>query len=63
MIVKLVTEQHHLEFESLKGGCRDSSESTYVQVPHCWKSHAPVHIISFLCNAFVFCVNIFKKAV
>ena len=27
MIVKLLTE-HHLEFLSLKGGCRGSSEST-----------------------------------
>ena len=29
MIVKLLTE-HHLELLSLKGGCRDSSESTLV---------------------------------
>ena len=29
MIVKLLTE-HHLEFLSLKGGCRGSSESTLV---------------------------------
>ena len=29
MIVKLLTE-HHLEFLSLKGGCRDSSEPTHV---------------------------------
>ena len=39
MSVKLLTE-HHLEFLSLKGGCRDSSESTLVKMPHCWKSHA-----------------------
>ena len=39
MIVKLLTE-HHLEFLSLKGGCRGSSESTLVKIPHCWKSHA-----------------------
>ena len=38
MIVKLLTE-HHLEFLSLKGGCRGSSESTLVKMPHCWKSH------------------------
>ena len=37
MIVKLLTE-HHLEFLSLKGGCRGSSESTHVKMPHCWKS-------------------------
>ena len=39
MIVKLLTE-HHLEFLSLKGGCTDSSESTHVKMPHCWRSHA-----------------------
>ena len=43
MIVKLLTE-HHLEFLSLKGGCWGSSESTYVKMPHCWKSHALSHI-------------------
>ena len=37
MIVKLLTE-HHLEFLSLKGGCRGLSESTLVKMPHCWKS-------------------------
>ena len=31
MIVKLLTE-HHLEFLSLKGGCRASSESTLVKL-------------------------------
>ena len=39
MIVKLLTE-HHLEFLSLKGGCRGSSESTLVKMSNCWKSHA-----------------------
>ena len=39
MIVKLLTE-HHLEFLSLKGGCRGLSESTHVKIQHCWKSHA-----------------------
>ena len=39
MIVKLLTE-HHLEFLSLKRGCRGSSESTHVKMPYCWKSHA-----------------------
>ena len=42
MIVKLLTEQH-LEFLSLKGGCRGSSESTHVKMPHCWKSNAMAH--------------------
>ena len=39
MIVKLMTD-HHLEFLSLKGGCRGSSESTHVKIPHSWKSQA-----------------------
>ena len=43
MIVKLLTE-HLLEFLSLKGGYRGSSESTHVKIPHCWKSHATAHI-------------------
>ena len=46
MIVKLLTE-HHLEFLSLKGGCRGSSESTHVKMSNCWKSHALAQI---LCN-------------
>ena len=44
MIVKLLTE-HHLEFLSLNGGFRGSSESTHVKMPHCWKSHALAQII------------------
>ena len=44
MIVNLLAE-HHLEFLSLKGGCRGSSESTHVKMPHCWKSHAEAQII------------------
>ena len=43
MIVKLLTE-HHLEFLSLKGGCRGSFESTLVKMSNCWKSHAAAHI-------------------
>ena len=45
MIVKLLTE-HHLEFLSLKEGCRGLSESTHVKMAHCWKSHAHAHIMS-----------------
>ena len=44
MIVKPLPE-HHLEFLRLKGGCRGSSESTLVKMPHCWKSHATAHIL------------------
>ena len=42
MNVKLMTK-HHLEFQSLKGGCTGSSESTLVKMPHCWKSHVAAH--------------------
>ena len=45
MSVKLLTE-HHLEFLSLKGGCTGSSESTFVKMPHCWKSHVMAQINS-----------------
>ena len=44
MIVKLLNE-HRLEFLSLTGGCTDSSESTLVAMPHCWKSHALAQMI------------------
>ena len=44
MIVKLLVE-HHLEFLSLNGGCRGSSESTLVKMSNCWKSHAAAHMI------------------
>ena len=47
MIVKLLTE-HHLEFLSLEGGCRGSSESTLVKMSNCWKSHAGAHMLSRL---------------
>ena len=45
MIIQLLTE-NHLEFLSLKAGCRGSSESTLVKMSNCWKSHAAAHIIS-----------------
>ena len=47
MIVKLLTE-YHLEFLCLNGGCRGSSDSTYIKMPHCWKSHALAHICKYL---------------
>ena len=43
MIVELLTE-HHLEFLSLKGGCKGSSESTLVKMPHYWNSRALAHM-------------------
>ena len=44
MIVKLLIE-YHLEFLSLKGDCRGSSESTHVKMPHCWKFYALAQIL------------------
>ena len=52
MIVKLLTE-HHLEFLSLKGGCRGSSESTHVKKPHCLKSHTLTKETSFTALSLV----------
>ena len=43
MIVKLLTE-HHLEFLSLKGDWRGSSESTHLKMSNRWKSHALAQI-------------------
>ena len=36
---------YHLEFQSLKGGCKGSYESTLVKMPHCWKSHVAAHLV------------------
>ena len=44
MSVRLLTD-HHLEFLSLKGDYTGSSESTLVEMPHCWKSHVVAHIL------------------
>ena len=44
MIVKLLAE-HHLEFLSLKGGWRGSSESTLVKMSNSWKSHAAAQFL------------------
>ena len=44
MIVKLLTKRH-LEFLSLKGGCRGLSESSLVKMSNCWKSHALAQIV------------------
>ena len=50
LTVKLLTE-HHLEFLSLKGGCRGSSESTHVKMSHCWKSHATAQFLLSILKA------------
>ena len=46
MIVKLLTD-HHLQLLSLKGGCRGSSESTFVKMTNCWKSHAAAQMLLY----------------
>ena len=51
MSVKLLTE-HHLGFRSLKGSCTDSSESTLVKMPYCWKSHVTAQISFIIRSAF-----------
>ena len=43
MSFKLLNE-HNLEFLSLTGDCPGSSESTLVEMPHCWKSHATAQL-------------------
>ena len=57
MIVKLLTE-HDLEFLSLKGGCRGSSESTLVKMSNCWKYHAVAQLLITFRLSFVFqCID------
>ena len=63
MIVKLLTE-HHLEFLSLKGGCRGPSESTHIKVPHCWKSHALAHFyIGLLCYFYCYKLDVQNRSI
>ena len=45
MTVRLLTE-HYLELISLKRGSTGASESTFVKMPHFWKSHVVDHFIS-----------------
>ena len=47
--IKLLRE-HHLEFLTLKMGCRGLSESTLVRMPYCWKSHVAAHMVLFVGN-------------
>ena len=49
--VKVLTE-HHLEFLSLKGDCKGSSESTLVKMPHCWKLHVTAQIQFYVKRLF-----------
>ena len=59
MIVKLLTK-HHLEFLSLKEGCRGSSASTLVKMSNCWKSHAAAHTLKDFKNAKIEIHNIYQ---
>ena len=43
MTLRLLTD-HHFEFLRLKGGCTGLSESTFVKMTHCWKSHVPAQL-------------------
>ena len=61
MIVKQPTE-HHLEFLSLKGGYRSSSESTHVKMPLCWKSHVIAYIEMWLKSINNYNVTIIKDS-
>ena len=55
MTFKLLTE-HHLEFLSPKEGCTGWSESTFVKMPHCWKSHVMAHFFSTVMSAHYTCL-------
>ena len=52
MSVKLLTA-HHLRLLSFKGCSTDSSESTLVKMPHCWKSHVTAHMSLMQVNATI----------
>ena len=45
MTLRLLPE-HHLDFLNLKGGSTGLPGSTLVKMPHCWKSHAHMVILS-----------------
>ena len=55
-IVKLLTD-HHSECLSLKGGCRGSSEPAHVKMPHCWKSRALAHTVSYWYQSLSVCIH------
>ena len=60
IIVKPLTE-HHLEFLSLKGGCRGSSESTLFKISNCRKSLATTEIVFFKLGGVVKSVYVAKS--
>ena len=63
MCVNLLTE-HHLEFLTLKGGCKGSSEPIHVKIPHCWVSHVKAHICTFRLKIWLLCaLYIYTKSI
>ena len=59
MSVKLLNE-HNMEFLSLTGDCRDSSESTLVKMSHCWKTNVTAQLVwkhnMEICKIVFFCL-------
>ena len=61
MSVKLRTE-HRLVFVSIKGGCRGSSESTLVKMPHCVAAQFMIYVLaSSRCVRYAGYIHISKK--
>ena len=60
MIVNLLTE-HHLEFLTLKGGCRGSSETTLVKMSNCWKFHAAAQNFNKLYLVVEVCLKVLLR--
>ena len=58
LIVKLLTE-HQLEFPSLKGGYKGSSETTLVKMSNCWKSHATAQFCFSVIFQFKYTCNLY----
>ena len=58
--LNIILTEHHLEFLSLKGGCRGSSKSTLVKMSNCWKYPCRGSIVSmfFYYSELNHCINI-----
>ena len=56
----LLLTGRHLEYLCLKGGCTGSSESTQVNMPHCWKTHNTAHISIVQLQVEMFILCLFK---
>ena len=60
MTIKLLPE-HHLDFQSLKGGCKGGSELTLVKMPHCWKSHVTVQLKTISVKPRISIFELYKR--